>query len=108
MSEMATWYCVRNGPGSTDTTIEPVDVVRETEKTLVALNSRGREERFSKITEWYAHFPSEDEAAAYIAERLRSQIRSLVARLEEARNCYADLQSRFPAVIPNPVDSEAE
>lgn len=106
MTETATWYCVRNRLGSTDTTIEPVDVVRETEKTLVALDSRGREERISKITESYAHFPSEEEAAAYLAERLRSQIRSLMVRLDKARNVYAELQSRFPAVIPNPADSE--
>jgi hypothetical protein len=76
---MATWYRATRY----STTVTPVEVLNETEKSLMVKDSQGEVHRRAKSNDVAQYFPTRREALLYHRNRLRSSIESAHARLRQ-------------------------
>lgn len=76
--------------------IEPVEVVKFTDKTVTTLYkgrySEAFERRYSRSSEWGKFFPTREEAVAYVRDRLLRRIENAKHELENATTKLANLK----------------
>lgn len=65
--------------------ITPIEVIRETEKTVVLPGHRGREIREAKRSEWQNWHDTWEDARQFLLNKAQSRVDSLRAQLERAK-----------------------
>lgn len=88
---MATWYKTNKW----DAKIEPVEVVRETNKCVFIL-TRGGEQRKDKVGEFGIYHPTIDAARAHLIEKREAKVQSLRHQLLDVELQLAELRSAAP------------
>lgn len=87
---METWY--RTG-GYGGELIEPVDVVKSTDKTVtLAATGNGRERRSAINSGWHHYFRTWEEAHAYLLEKSESKVLSARRNLELANGQFGNVR----------------
>jgi hypothetical protein len=66
--------------------IEEVEATRINEKSVWFLNSRGKEERNARLSEYSKYFNTKEEAKEYLIERCSSRIESYKLQLSSAQS----------------------
>lgn len=94
---MATWYKAQ----SYGLKVEPVEVVKETERTVTVLE-RGRERRTNKVSQLERYFSTEAEVGAYLIQREQAVLKTastdiaMQLRAQQARSALGELRRRYP------------
>lgn len=62
--------------------IEEFEIIKETEKQVVYMSERGREEREAKISDWQSWHNSKEDAINYLVLKKQKEINICLKRIE--------------------------
>lgn len=100
-----TWFEARSG-----FKIEPVEIVRETDKSLWLKKAPGV--RVAKQGGWMAYFPTVEEAKNYLIQKAENWLLTCEQRLENAKTsverAQASLENAKNIQVSKPIDLSKE
>ena len=62
--------------------VEEFEIIKQTEKQIVYIDERGREQREAKIADWQSWHTSKEEAINFMVAKKQKEINLLLGRIE--------------------------
>jgi hypothetical protein len=95
---MKTWYKVSGSHRH----IEPVDVIKENEKSITILRpgifeNKPYEQKAYKLSSYDSYYPTLPEAVEFARMQLESKVKYLSTQLDEAQSVLYAFNNKYPA-----------